>query len=152
MEKKNKLLSKVIWSIFLNPDEARLSEKNSDGETPLPPEILNMKLRGKYIAMLSDWKDGVFLTTPFVGNTFKDWMQCLYEGVNKTINVSELSREQVEAIYKRIGQWFNSNDRLRMVKALESNKLKVVELLGNHYFFEGSLKLKKGVWTYGVGS
>jgi ribosomal protein S13 len=73
-------------------------------------------------------------------------------GVNKTINVNELSGEQVEAIYKRIGQWFNSDNRLRMVKALESNKLKVVELVGNHYFFEGNLKLNKGVWTYGVGS
>jgi len=151
MEKKNKLLSKVMWSIFVNPLEATLFVKNSDEELPLPLEILNMKLRGKYIAMLMD-KDGVYLTTPFVGNTFKDWMQCLYEGVNKTIIVKELSREQVVAIYKRIGQWFNSDDRLRMVKALESNKLKVIELVGNHYFFEGNLKLNKGVWTYSVGS
>jgi hypothetical protein len=151
MEKKNKLLSKVSWSIFVNPLEATLFVKNSDEELPLPPEILNMKLRGKYIAMLMD-KDGVYLTTPFVGNTFKDWMQCLYEGVNKTINVKELSREQVVAIYKRIGQWFDSKDRLRMVKDFESNKLKVIELVGNHYFFEGNLKLNKGVWTYSVGS
>jgi hypothetical protein len=151
MEKKNKLLSKVMWSIFVNPLEATLFVKNSDEELPLPPEILNMKLRGKYIAMLMD-KDGVYLTTPFVGNTFKDWMQCLYEGVNKTINVKELSREQVKAIYKRIGEWFDSKDRLRMVKDLESNKLKVIELVGNHYFFEGNLKLNKGVWTYSVGS
>jgi len=151
MEKKNKLLSKVSWSIFLSPDEARIFVKKEDDYLPLPPEILNMKLRGKYIAMLMD-KDGVYLTTPFVGNTFKDWMKCLSEGVNKTINVNELSREQVEAIYKRIGQWFNSDYRLGMVKDLESNKLKVIELVGNHYFFEGSLKLKKGVWTYGVGS
>ena len=151
MEKKNKLLSKISWSIFLSPDEARIFVKKEDDYLPLPPEILNMKLRGKYIAMLMD-KDGVYLTTPFVGNTFKDWMKCLSEGVNKTINVNELSREQVEAIYKRIGQWFNSDYRLGMVKDLESNKLKVIELVGNHYFFEGSLKLKKGVWTYGVGS
>ena len=151
MEKKNKLLSKVSWSIFLSPDEARIFVKKEDDYLPLPPEILNMKLRGKYIAMLMD-KDGVYLTTPFVGNTFKDWMKCLSEGVNKTINVNELSREQVEAIYKRIGQWFNSDYRLGMVKDLESNKLKVIELVGNHYFFEGSLKLKKGVWTYGVAS
>jgi hypothetical protein len=151
MEKKNKLLSKVSWSIFVNPLEATLFVKNSDEELPLPPEILNMKLRGKYIAMLMD-KDGVYLTTPFVGNTFKDWMQCLYEGVNKTIIVKELSREQVVAIYKRIGQWFDSKDRLRMVKDFESNKLKVIELVGNHYFFEGNLRLNKGVWTYSVGS
>ena len=151
MEKKNKLLSKVSWSIFLNPDEARLFVKNSDEDLPLPPELLNMKLRGKYIAMLMN-KDGAYLTTPFVGNTFKDWMKCLSEGVNKTINVNELSREQVVAIYKRMGQWFNSDDRLRMVKDLESNKLKVIELVGNHYFFEGNLKLNKGVWTYSVGS
>jgi len=151
MEKKNKLLSKVSWSIFVNPLEATLFVKNSDEDLPLPPEILNMKLRGKYIAMLMD-KDGVYLTTPFVGNTFKDWMQCLYEGVNKTIIVKELSREQVVAIYKRIGQWFDTKDRLRMVKDFESNKLKVIELVGNHYFFEGNLKLNKGVWTYSVGS
>ena len=151
MEKKNKLLSKVSWSIFVNPLEATLFVKNSDEEPPLPPEILNMKLRGKYIAMLMD-KDGVYLTTPFVGNTFKDWMQCLYEGANKTIIVKELSREQVVAIYKRIGQWFDTKDRLRMVKDFESNKLKVIELVGNHYFFEGNLKLNKGVWTYSVGS
>jgi hypothetical protein len=152
MEKKNKLLSKVMWSIFVNPHEASLYVKNSDEFTPLPPEILNMKLRGKHIAMLSDWKEGVYLTTPFIGNTFKDWMNCLYEGVNKTIIVKELSREQVKAIYKRIGEWFDSKDRLRLVKDLESNKLKVIELVGNHYFFEGNLKLNKGVWTYSVGS
>jgi len=151
MEKKNKLLSKVMWTIFVNPHEASLYVKNSDEFTPLPPEILNMKLRGKYITMLMD-KDGVYLTTPFIGNTFKDWMNCLYEGVNKTIIVKELSREQVKAIYKRIGEWFDSKDRLRLVKDLESNKLKVIELVGNHYFFEGNLKLNKGVWTYSVGS
>ena len=152
MEKKNKLISKVSWTIISNPDEAYIFEnKNYDVELPLSPEILNIKLRGKYIVTLRDGND-IILTTPFVGNTFAEWMQCLYQGVNKKLIVDELSREQVNGIYTRIGGWFNSKDRLKMIKDFESNKLKVSELLGNHIFFEGSLKLEKGIWNYSLGS
>jgi len=152
MDKKNKLISKVSWTIFSDPHDAYIFEKkNSDEEPPIPPEILNIKLRGKYIVTLRDGDD-IVLTTPFVGNTFGEWMQCLYEGVNKTLIVDELSREQVNGIYTRIGGWFNSQDRLNMVKKFEGNKMKVSELLGNHYFFEGNLKLEKGIWNYSLGS
>jgi len=152
MQKKNKLISKVSWTIFSNPNEAHIFEnKNYDVELPVPPEILNIKLRGKYIITLRDGDD-IILTTPFVGNTFGEWMQCLYQGTNKTLIVNELSREQVNGIYTRIGGWFNGQDRLRMVKKFEDNKMKVSELLGNHYFFEGSLKLEKGIWNYSLGS
>jgi hypothetical protein len=152
MEKKNKLISKVSWAIISHPDEAHIYEnKNYNVELPVPPEILNIKLRGKYIVTLRDGSD-IILTTPFVGNTFGEWMQCLYQGVNKTLIVDELSREEVAGIYKRISGWFNSKDRLRMVKDFESNKLKVSELLGHHIYFESSLKLEKGIWDYGLGS
>ena len=79
-------------------------------------------------------------------------MQCLYNGLNKKLKVDELSREEITEIYYSISGWFDSKKRLQMVKKFESNKLKVWELLGNHYYFEGNLKLEKGVWTYGVGS
>ena len=152
MEKKNKLISKVTWTIFSNPDQAIIYEnKNYNEELPVPPEILNIKLRGKYIVTLRDGDD-IILTTPFVGNTFGEWMQCLYQGVNKTLIVDELSREQITGIYKCISGWFDSKYRLEKVKDFEANKLKVSELLGNHYHFEGSLKLEKGVWNYGLGS
>ncbi len=152
MQKKNKLISKVSWTIFSHPDEAHIFEnKNYDLELPVPPEILNIKLRGKYIVTLRNGND-IILTTPFIGNTFGEWMQCLYQGTNKILIVEELTREQVNGIYTRIGGWFNSQDRLRMVKKFEDNKMKVSELLGNHYFFESGLELKKGIWNYSLGS
>jgi hypothetical protein len=152
MEKKNKLISKVIWTINTDPDGAYIYEnKKSIIEEPIPPEILNIKLRGKRIVLLYDSGTPI-LTTPFVGNTFSQWMKCLYEGVNKTIIVEELSRSEVELIYKRIGGWFDSKIRSNLVKKLESNKLKISELLGNHVYFEGNLKLEKGTWHYFLGS
>ena len=152
MDKKNKLISKVSWTIQSDPYEANMYEnKNYNVELPVSPEILNIKLRGKKIAVLYDGNK-VVLTTPFIGNTFGEWMQCLYNGVNKKLIVDELSREEITGIYNRISGWFNSDIRLQMVKKFESNKLKISELLGNHYFFEGRLKLEKTVWTYGLGS
>ena len=152
MDKKNKLISKVSWTIHSDPYEAHMYEnKNYNVELPVSPEILNIKLRGKKIAVLYDGNK-VVLTTPFIGNTFGEWMQCLYNGVNKKLIVNELSREEITGIYNRISGWFNSDIRLQMVKKFESNKLKISELLGNHYFFEGRLKLEKTVWTYGLGS
>lgn len=152
MEKKNKLISKVSWTIISHPDEAIFYEnKNYNVELPVPPEILNIKLRGKYIVTLRDGND-IILTTPFVGNTFGEWMQCLYQGTNKTLIVDELSREEIAGIYKRISGWFNSKDRLRMIKKFEDNKMKVSKLLGHHIYFESSLKLEKGIWDYGLGS
>ena len=152
MEKKNKLISKVSWTICSHPDEAIFYEnKNYDVELPVPPEILNIKLRGKYIVTLRDGSD-IILTTPFVGNTFGEWMQCLYQGTNKTLIVEELTREQIAGIYKRISGWFDSKIRLKMVKDFEANKMKVSELLGHHIYFESSLKLEKGIWDYGLGS
>ena len=152
MDKKNKLISKVSWIIQSDPYEANMYEnKNYNVELPVSPEILNIKLRGKKIAILMD-SGKVVLTTPFIGNTFGEWMQCLYNGVSKKLIVAELSREEITGIYNRISGWFDSDTRLKMVKKFESNKLKVSDLLGNHYFFEGRLKLEKTVWTYGLGS
>jgi hypothetical protein len=152
MDKKNKLISKVLWTIDSNPNDAYIfASKKSIKEEPIPPEILNIKLRGKRIVLLYDSGTPI-LTTPFVGNTFSQWMKCLYEGVNKTIMVEELSMTEVELIYKRIGGWFVSNIRSNLVKKLESNKLKISELLGNHVYFEGCLKLEKGTWYYSLGS
>jgi hypothetical protein len=152
MEKKNKLISKVSWTIISDPEEARMYEnKNYNVALDVSPEILNIKLAGKYIVTLRDGSD-IILTTPFVGNTFGEWMKCLYNGVNRTLIVDELSREEIAGIYKRISAWFDSKIRLKMVKDFESNKLKVSELLGNHIYFEGSLELKKGLWDYSLGS
>ena len=152
MDKKNKLISKVSWIIQSDPYEANMYEnKNYNVELPVSPEILNIKLRGKKIAILMD-SGKVVLTTPFIGNTFGEWMQCLYNGVSKKLIVAELSREEITGIYNRISGWYDSDTRLKMVKKFESNKLKVSDLLGNHYFFEGRLKLEKTVWTYGLGS
>lgn len=152
MDKKNKLISKVMWTINCDPDGAYIFEsKKSTNELPIPPEILNIKLRGKRIVLL--YNSGTpILTTPFVGNTFSQWMKCLYEGVNKTIIVEELNRTEIELVYQRISGWFDSKIRLDLVKKLESNKLKIKELLGHHVYFEGNLKLEKGTWHYGLGS
>ena len=152
MDKKNKLISKVSWTIQSDPYEAIMYEnKNYNIELAVSPEILNIKLRGKKIAILMDGGK-VVLTTPFIGNTFGEWMQCLYNGVSKKLVVAELSRDEITGIYNRISGWFDSDIRLKMVKKFESNKLKVSELLGNHYFFEGRLKLEKTLWTYSLGS
>lgn len=152
MEKKNKLISKVSWTIISEPNEAHMYEnKNYDVELDVSPEILNIKLKGKYIVTLRDGDD-IILTTPFVGNTFGEWMKCLYDGINRTLIVDELSREEITGIYKRISGWFDSKIRLKIVKDFESNKLKVSELLGHHIYFEGNLKLEKGIWNYSLGS
>jgi len=150
MQRKNKLISKVSWTINSHPDEAHIYENdNWEMQTPVPPEILNIKLRGKQIELLPGVSN---LTTPFIGNTFGEWMHCLYNGLNKKLIVAELSRCEITAIYNAISEYFDSNKRLQLVKDFESNNLKAKELLGNHYYFESSLKLQKGVWTYGVGS
>jgi hypothetical protein len=152
MEKKNKLISKVSWTLLTNPVDAIMYEnKNYDDELPISQEILNIKLRGKRIALLYSHGEPL-LTTPFIGNTFGQWMECLYQGLNKTFIVKDLSREEIEAIYGCFGCWFYTEDRLKLVKKFETNKLKPYELLGNHIFFEGNLKLEKGTWCYSLGS
>ena len=152
MDKKNKLISKVSWIIYNNPADAHIYEnKNYDEELPIPQEILNIKLRGKRIVLLYSSRKPI-LTTPFIGNTFGQWMECLYQGLNKTLIVNDLSREEVEAIYGCFGSWFHTEDRLKLAKKFEANKLKPYELLGNHIYFESNLKLEKGTWFYGLGS
>ena len=157
MEKKNNLIKNVVWTIHDHPDNAYIfqtigKKKNYDVEEPVPANILNIKLRtNNEIVLLYDSREPI-LKTPFIGNTFGEWMMCLYNGLNKPIVVDELGYHDTETIYKRIGGFFNKNDRLKYVKKFESNKLKPADLLGNHYFFEGNLKLEKKVWYYGIGS
>ena len=152
MDKKNKLISKVSWTLLTNPVDAIMYEnKNYNEELPISQEILNIKLRGKRIILLYSGGKPL-LTTPFVGNTFGQWMECLYQGLNKTFIVDDLSMEGIEGIYACIGCWFHAEDRLKLIKKFEANKLKPSELLGNHIFFEGSLRLEKGAWSYSLGS
>ena len=91
MDKKNKLISKVSWTLLTNPVDAIMYEnKNYNEELPISQEILNIKLRGKRIILLYSGGKPL-LTTPFVGNTFGQWMECLYQGLNKTFIVDDLS-------------------------------------------------------------
>jgi hypothetical protein len=158
MEKKNELIKDVVWTIQSHPDESYIfqkigKKKNYDVTEPVPDNILNIKLRtNNEIVLLYDGGEPI-LKTPFIGNTFGDWMMSLYNGLNKPIIVNdEFNYHDTEKIYKRIGGFFDKNDRLKYVKKFESNKLKPADLLGNHYFFEGNLKLEKKLWTYGLGS
>lgn len=157
MEKKNNLIKDVVWTIHDHPDNAYVfqkidKKKNYNVEEPVPNNILNIKLRtNNEIVLLYDGGEPI-LKTPFIGNTFGEWMMSLYNGLNKKIIVDELGYHDTEKIYKRIGGFFDKNDRLKYVKKFESNNLKPADLLGNHYFFEGNLKLKKKLWTYGLGS
>jgi hypothetical protein len=150
MDKKNKLISEVSWNINCHPDEACTYVK--DESFPLSDSILNIKLRSKNLISLL-WLDSkpVF-TVEFTGSTFKDWMNTLYEGLNREIIKEHISIESISIVYALIGSFLRENDRLKMVKKFEANKLKYKELLGDHCYFEGGLHLEKKIWTYSLGS
>ena len=69
-----------------------------------------------------------------------------------THNKEYISIEGISIVYALIGSFLRKNDRLKMVKKFEANKLKYKELLGDHCYFEGGLHLEKKIWTYSLGS
>ena len=126
MDKKNKLISEVSWNINCHPDEACTYVK--DESFPLSDSILNIKLRSKNLITLLYLDSKPVFTVEFTGSTFKYWMNTLYEGLNREIIKEYISIEGISIVYALIGSFLRKNDRLKMVKKFEANKLKYKEI------------------------
>ncbi len=54
-------------------------------------------------------------------------------------------------IYSMISLYFDTDDRMQLIKKYEEGKLKPYELLGDHRYFEGIHK-ERGMLMFSVGS
>lgn len=41
---------------------------------------------------------------------------------------------------------------MKLIRDFEKSKLRYMDLLGDHVFFEGRLERSNGIWTYRTGS
>lgn len=56
-------------------------------------------------------------------------------------------------VYESASRWFDSQNRLNIVRQYEDGKLKPKDTMGDHIYFEGLIYDKKmGMYTYGTGS
>ena len=155
LEKFNNSISNLSWTITTLPSEAKMFNSGDNSYSPVSDTIFNYKLpysnTTSVIELLS--VDGqLVLTTKFNGNTFKHWLNSLYEGLHIPINSDSLSIDQMASIYTMASYFRQKEDRIHIIEKLENNILKPYELLGDRVFFEGHLNRKNNVWTYFLGS
>jgi len=146
----NSQINNISWTITTPLSTAHII---STDEQPVPSTLLNHKLSvrsGDTIAILYNHYTPI-ITEKITGSTLKSVLSSLERGLQK--RVSPHDNDLREQIYSRISGFFRTKDRLRLINLYEKGRLKPIDLLGDHIFFEGGLKRGKGgVWTYGLGS
>ena len=154
IKKKWKITQKLLW-ILINPlKDSFLSED----EKLTKEEILQFKLPIKkddkliIIKTIDEDRELIPLIEVNIKGepTFENLCKILEKELNKYIKVDN---NMVEYFYKKIANFRFSKDRLELVKKYESGKLKPIDLLGDHKFFEGFERLGKSNYIiYNVGS
>lgn len=107
--------------------------------------------KGDEIVILYNQGEPIF-TTKYnrSDRRLKTVLQHLYEALQKPI---EVNHTNAELVYPKIANFFRSEMRLKLVKKYESGKLKFMDLLGDHIYFEGmGREGKKKLIHYSTGS
>lgn len=132
----------IIWTIT-EPVSTAVIEV--DGEyLPVPKEILSKKKDvkpGDRILLVSTRIGEI--TTPAYGSTVKSLLMSIERGMNKYITEATDSKLVYDAI-----MMFRQDYVTKLLKKYKNGKLKPSDLVGDHYFFEGNLRRKNGVWRY----
>ncbi len=145
------MISHIGWMMDKPLSKASYGYDENDKPIPIPDEVLKIPLkirRNDRVGLV--WNEGeAILTAPLRGKTVKDFLKCIESGMKSKIELSE-----AENIYKVVGTFFRSEDRLRLITAFEKGKLTPGEIIHDNYcFFEGNIKRERnGIWIYGVGS
>lgn len=145
----HKQINKISWTITRPFTTAVIIPTDEQ----IPSSLLNYKLpvrSGDTISLVYNNNESI-LTERISGSTFKSVMTSLQRGLQKNIPTGDSDTR--EKVYQRIAMFIRPKDRLRLINLFEKGKLKPVDLLGNHIFFEGGLRRgKEGIWTYALGS
>lgn len=155
MNNFNNIISNISWSMETLPSTARIHDIETLDYINIPENILNYRLPytntpSKIVLLTRNGE--TILTTNFIGTTFNQWLNSLYEGLHLPIDNNELSNIQRENIYILISRFADSDYRTLLVNKLENSELKPVNLLGDYKQFEGGLRRHNNLWSYRIGS
>lgn len=131
--------NKIKWEIGYKLSTARLNGK------VIPQNIWNISypVEKNDKIIFVPWSQSIYISIH--GNTLKDILQAIYDGLNQIIN--PLDDHLRKLCYQQISEYYNSSMRLDLVYKLENGSLKYRDLLGDYHFFGGNLTRKEnGIW------
>jgi hypothetical protein len=90
------------------------------------------------------------LSYPVKGSRLRNLLTSLEKGLRLPIDVN---RSNTNVVYQVVGQYFDSKQRIKLIRKFEQGRLTALELTGDYLVFAGSLRRNKdGVWTYALES
>ena len=139
----------ISWNIT-KPLSTAVIYARDDTTIPVPTSILNKKkkiLKGDSVVLVWNGQEPI-ITTPVHGTTLKSIFTSVEKGMMQNIPANQ----NVINIYSAIGNFLRKPDRLKLIKKFESGKLKPVDLVGDHQYFEGNITKKNHIWQFALGS
>jgi hypothetical protein len=154
LKKLNTVINQISWRLFDKPEKAGFWK--DDVFTPLPKSILNTKITTSKTPMKIAiiWsRDKPIYFADFKGTTLEDFMKSIYNETQRSIGPKNSNPTE---IYNLIGNFSRPKTRKEMIENYEKGTLKVAELLGDHYFFDGGIRKEKHdgktIYVFGIGS
>lgn len=107
------------------------------------------KVNGSKLYLPVYGSDGpIFEPITMKGQSVRAILTTLHRELNRPIDVKSANTSE---IYRRIGGYFSSETRLKLVGRFEAGELTPVELMGDHVFIEG-INLGHGKIEFPTGS
>lgn len=154
-----KHFNEIEYIIGNHPEEVySFTDYNKCEDTkPVPQEILDLKIREdesveQKIPMVYVGTKP-FLLCKFEGTTIQDWLHSLFNGVHEPI--TNIDNDTKQIIIDCINKCFRPHHEYtanECLEKLENNRLTPLDLMGNHIFFQGDVRLEDNIWTFSVGS
>lgn len=144
-----KILNNMSWNITTPISKAYTYE--DDVKVKLPSSFLNTPVKiGKNDSVAILWYDNEpILTEPVKGSTLKHIFASIEKGMNRIL---ENNSENRKIVYLIISNFLKSDMRISLIKKFESNKLKALDIAGDHVFFDGNLSKINKIWGFALGS
>ncbi len=151
MDLLNNKLKNFYWSMDKPITNAYMVNPENHSRSSVPSDIFDFELpyniKNSKITILS-YNNEAVLTVNFNGNTFRDFLDCLYNGLYTPIKSKELTEEQREKLYIIISKLTYNIDREYRIRNLENDLLLPITLIDLKIWFGGNIKRRRGIWTY----